>query len=50
MKNFTAVVLESNIAVAEQLKAGLEAKECTVTYVGDDAGSKRFPWYLSAVY
>ena len=36
MKNFTAVVLESNIAIAEQLKAGLEAKDCVVTYVGDD--------------
>ena len=36
MKNFTAVVLESNIAIAEQLKAGLEEKECTVTYVSDD--------------
>lgn len=36
MKNFTAIILESNIAVAEQLKEGLEVKECTVTYVGDD--------------
>ena len=36
MKNFTAVVLESNVALAEQLKVELEAKDCTVTYVGDD--------------
>ncbi len=36
MKNFTAVILESNIAIANQLKEGLETKTCTVTYVGDD--------------
>ena len=36
MKNFTAVILESNIAVAEELKAGLEKLGFAMRYVGDD--------------
>lgn len=36
MKNYTAIILESNVAVAEQLKSGLEERGFVVSYCGDD--------------
>ena len=36
MKNFTAIILESNVAIAEEMKVGLEAQGFTVRYAGDD--------------